>query len=408
MKTPFYQIKIFSSGRDITNKITSFKFSDSIEKDNTVVLSIDGAGNFDFDDPDLRKGTYLMYQFGQYKGRISPKRIARISKIDYSYGTTRRATITATDLGIRLKKAPRNKVWTNKTTHQIITSIAEEHGLNIAVRNRVDGKDELSKEHEFMPQTNETDWDFMQRLIQLDGHGLFVGFAIDDNIVVKNRNLNGTPHRTYTWNFGNGVVLSFNPSTNDQKTDIDSTKAKTVGVDPMLGEVVETESDDDSVGLGKEKYAYSANGVGELKKSEESKVPEEEMSRTIPVSTDSVEESQSISNKRKEDALINNMEASLKIELDATLKPDKIITMGGVAKVHRGNWYATEINHSISGSVATTILKLKKNSNDLSDDKNPEALNEVNEKKGPNDESGTETTKEVRVVGYDNTGQKKG
>lgn len=54
--------------------------------------------------------------------------------------------------------------------------------------------------------------------------------------------------------------------------------------------------------------------------------------------------------------------ASLEIELDTSFNVGDIVTLAGVAKIHSGNWYVSDIDDSVGQGAATTRLSLTRDS----------------------------------------------
>ena len=76
---------------------------------------------------------------------MSPNLRAKITNIDYNYGAMINVTVKAMDLGFRLKKGERTRLWENMSIREIATEIAEMNGLGVSIKGEVNGVNEIDR-----------------------------------------------------------------------------------------------------------------------------------------------------------------------------------------------------------------------------------------------------------------------
>jgi len=404
-KSPFYNVIIEANQRNITDLISGFKFTDSIESDNVLKFDINGVDPSLSDESDFSEGTIIIFNFGYISGQTSKKRRARISNIAYSYRSMFSMSIEAVDLGIILKKNSNARVFKELTGKEIIENIVATKNMVVEFFSNIDLTTTFNKIYPIYPQGNKSDMKLIEEITSREKDGKFISYVEDNKLKVKPRELKSKPLRKFRWNDPDGDVISFKPMSRDTGRDISSKVTVTAGVDPDTGELIEQEIDVNSetgeVFLGKKDWAYDNNKNRSVVQSSKTKDDSKDVKRRVAVKAESEEEYKNVASKIKQDASMGDLTASLEIEGDPSLNADQLITMSGVAKKHVGNWYITTIVHSVGGDY-TSELALSKNASALS---NKVGGNKIPDSK-VNNKQGDETSSNTKEVpwAYNNDG----
>jgi len=363
-KSPFYRVITQRREVDLTNFIKSFSLVDSVEQSDVLSLSMEGVDISLVDDRTIANGVILIYSFGYYQGAYSGERRARISNVSVNYGKVVTISIKATDLGIVLKKGRKKRVWQNLSSREIIEQVASEKGLNADIQGAVSGVDQLSRKIEFFPQTNETDYDMIKKLMSISGNGEFIVYTRGQSLVVKPRSLSENSRRTFTYNEENGGIISFSVKEQDTSKSEFSAKSSVVSINPFDGEelVSETENENSPESkLGNHSSKYIVQGAENYSdvagRGVEPEPVEGELHEPVADST----EARTKSNKKNIDSSLNDVKASLSIEGDPILRADRVITVSNVAQKHQGNWYVVKITHKVDSTSFITTMELQRN-----------------------------------------------
>lgn len=392
-KSPFYRVQIESNGRDISDLISSFSFEDCLNEDDFLNLTFGNVTNSMIDDEDFNRDVTLVFTYGYLGGKVSPKRIAKIVDQDVNYAKTRSMTIKCLDKGFALKKQTSNKVYKNMTVSEMVAEIARAFLFETNI-------EETDTVYEALPQGNKTYFDFIQFLATLVPGGQY-RFYIKDNVLNFNsRDLSKDPVKLFVYDGGNNNVKSFNPKY-DQDASGASDKVTAKGIDPETGQEISAESTDDTAsetGLGKTRVSYDVNGnrgdVDTNREEIEQKVSGKH--ETVPV--ENAEDLKNQTDKIKKDASLGELTMTLKIEGDPTVFSDDIVSVGGVAQKHKGNWFCEKITHSIAkGSGYETTVEGAKNATDKAtgEGTNDVATGDQNRDVGPDEANKTNEVKDV-------------
>ena len=162
-KSPYKQVLIKSNKRDISDRITPFRFENTIEKDDLLELTIPNATIEDIDDDDLQEGKLIEFRFGYLQLKHSRVYVGRISNVMPTYGATITLKIHVTDFGPLLKKDESDKIWQNKKVSTIAKEIAAKGRLEIHHYRRLRagtlGNVNLTLEHSDLAIENSTELD---------------------------------------------------------------------------------------------------------------------------------------------------------------------------------------------------------------------------------------------------------
>lgn len=406
-KTPFYKVIIKKSGRDISDLISKFSHEDAVDEDNLLILQLDDSKTDIIDDPDLKEGEILSFQYGFTQGKSSPTYVARIIDIIPNYVDVIKITIRATDLGISLKKNSSKKVWQNMKASDMVKQIALANGLIPVV-------EETETVHVSMPQAGKSDYSFIKYLAKIEKDGSWRFYLRNDELHFTRLKLETESAKTLRWNNGDGTVKNFKPYSQESLKKAASRETVVTTVDPFTNKpvqnVVNNTTAKDDVKLGE--YVYDFNGTQEAFRIDKSTRPsqikkaQEDTNKTgqhVYTPAGVLAEAENIGNKIKKKSSLGDYMASLTIIGDPDYVADQIITMAGVAKKDTGNWYVSRANHTIdpSGSYSTR-LTLNKNAGKkkIGDGSKADAAN-VNKTTGPDSKENAPVKKEVELIYFD-------
>ena len=337
MKSPILNIDL--SGENISGFVESFKYEDSMKKDNILSITIKEDFVLTFlNNQNLQAGAELIFNFGFIGGAISNKSVAIVSDINVDYNNNGiSATIKAVDKGHFTKKKTDNKIWQDKTTSQIASEIADKYGFDKFITN-------TTKVYSNLPQGNLPDFDFLNEITDKENN--FVFYIRNNELHFEERGLADNSILTFT--FGHSNVILFRPTTKLTKTSGLNSKAEISTFDDEAKNNEDVTVDDTN-----EEKAVTTTGV--YINSDKGILIGE---KKIVKGTDDKEEAKAISNNVKKKDALKGTEAVLTIEGIPTLTPNKIITIENVAVRHLGNWLINSIAHQIGTSGYTCTLKL--------------------------------------------------
>lgn len=405
-KSPYKKVLLRdSNNRDISDLISNFTYQQSVDRDNVLTLVIPNATVQMVDDDALQEGQVVIFSFGYIQLKNSKKYLGRISNINPVYEKTITLNIKVTDFGPLLKKDEIDKVWQNLTISDIVTEIAQKHGLSSRV-------DSTSKKYENMPQGGKTDFEFIKYLTTFPSDVPYQFWIEGQTLNFQKRNLKKQSVVNHVYNDGRGKILSFKPSSMETKKEGGSKETETVGIDPLTGEDVSKKANKDTVKndekLDDYVIHYNTNGEQTYKSSAayQKKKKENEQHATgkkILVHSGDSEESENIANKSKKDSELNDNTAELQIEGDPAVEADDIITISGVGNKFGGNWYVHEVTHEIGNKIYTTTESLKRNAskkvNQEAEDSDKISSDTSNKSVADSDEANNKKT--VSIINYD-------
>lgn len=278
-----------------------------------------------------------------------------------------------------------------------------------------------------LPQANRTDTQLLNEVGQREKGGPYIAETRDDLLIIKKRNFNQLPYKTYTYGADDGIVLSFSPETKNRSRAGSSTNLSFNGWNPATKEFFSGDANPQNSGdpettaqflkmlkyyetqqkrgLGKAIIMYRDRVVRQ-EGPEERSLPKKDdrdntravynTKRIIPITVDNAvrayrkalgipDPDEKNYNKNFYNPLANdpasafdqaaNQQANnelkrnpakLRVEMDPKLTSGIMITILGVGKKYSGNYYVTKADHSISGSAyATTELELIRHGHNL-------------------------------------------
>jgi phage protein D len=352
IKSPYY--KVYIGDRDITRYVESITYEDATEEDNIITLKIDQDYALQLaDDPDFVTGKIIAFQFGFMGGAVSQLHKSKVTDIKHTYRERVMMTMKCLDLGTTVKKTTSQKIWENKTSSQIAEAIASKYGFDKEIKT-------TSKVWENLPQGNKSDLEFLKYIAAREGQGNLVVFIRNNTLYFVERGLKEDSKVTFTYGYGDGEMVSFEPTQKESTKKAVSNQTAITKVDEKTGKVTTTVVDnttEEDTG-STELYKFDAdNGdnLGEI--SEDNTTVGKQNSEPV----ENEEEAKSLANSTKKNAALEGMTAKLKLDGQPLLVPNSVITIKNVAKRHLGNWLITKVTHSIQSGAYITTCDLKRN-----------------------------------------------
>jgi len=357
MKTPQLIVKLGDT--DISSYIESFKYEDCLAQDDMVEFKITPrfAKYFD-EDIELVKGKVITFQFGYVGLELSKVHQARITDVDFKYDATVGISVRALDMGTVMKKTSSTKVWSNKTTKQIVTEVA-------ALYNMTAECDKEGTTWESEPQGNLSDYEFLQQLVLREDNCLIY---IKNNVIYfKEKGLDKKASYLFTYGDGN-TVISFSPKSAESTASKEGISNKIVGIDGLTKQTVTEKSDrGEGTTLNGFVAVYDENANRSLQQApaviDKAKLEQDStgavggVGSNLVMPTDGANSALAKNNTKKQD----QDKANLKIEGMPFITVNEVLTMAGVFKRHAGNWYIEKVTHTIDGSGYLNNIELTRN-----------------------------------------------
>lgn len=348
MRAPYFRIYIGT--RDISQFVEGLSYEDAVDEDNLVVMAIDYKYAMTLaDDADFATGKMVKFQFGFMGEQVSELHKARITDVAHKYRERVTMNVKCLDLGTVVKKSTSQKIWKNLTSSEIAQEIAADYGLEAEVIKTV-------KKWANIPQGNKSDLDFLKYLAAREEGGNFITFIRNGTLYFTNRSIKEESRVTFAYAYGDGAVVSFDPTVKESSQSSKGVKTSATYIDPKSGAVakedVDNKTETKTGTTGNYKVYYGE--TGKLKGTQRVGKPD-----TQPVADKT--EATNLANHSKKKASLEGVTAKLVIEGNPLITPNCVITMKNVAKKHLGNWYVKKVSHSIKGGSYTTTLDLAQN-----------------------------------------------
>ncbi|MHB1002096.1 MAG: phage late control D family protein [Armatimonadota bacterium] len=354
--------------KDITHEITSFIFEDNEEEMDIMEVTVTDRYLQFVDDPLFQEGNEIVARFG-YVDNLSPKKVAVIKEIDYDFPETGEPTIRikAYDKGYKLTGRQIQRVWQKPAPgilySEMAEQIAREHGLFSVV-------EQTAGRHLRVVQGNMSDAAFLKTLAlksrSTDGTAGYVFFIQDNELHFHTRKLGDRPGMVLEYfTDKEGVLRSFQPSTQSQCVKGSGTETKSIGVDPRKKRHSEHKSNDASTSdrtiLGKKTYLVNGNtGESKYRKHESGKIiPSYEHSESRHERSKH-EPAHDHTESRFKDAELKQVEASAVTIGIPTLAAKQNIEIRGVGRKFSGIYWCSSVRHVFQDGYSCE-LKLKRN-----------------------------------------------
>lgn len=414
--TPFYKVIIQKTGRDISGIISRLSHELAVDEDNLIVLEIKNTKPDIVDDPDLKEGEILSFNYGYLSGKVGPIYLCRISSIIPDYGDIINITIRCTDLGLLMKKNSSKKVWTNISSSDIVKQIALANGLKAVV-------DKTSRVHVTMPQATKSDYDFIKYLVSLEQDGSWRFFMRSDEIHFTRLKLEAQSSRTVVYNDANKGVKRFKPYSEEILKSAASRDTIVTSTDPFtnkaVNNVINNSTSKDDVKLGDFTYDLNSVQLGYGKNpltggkssplqgqrpSQVQKATQDPSKTGQHVYTPSrlSDEALAIGNKVKKKKALSDYMANLTIEGDPDFIEDTVITMSGtIAKKDSGNWYVSRASHIIESTLGYETRGVLNKNAGKKPIGNKDIQKNVNSTVGTDKTQNSQVKKDVKLIYYD-------
>lgn len=376
-KSPYYDVEIKSSGRNISDLISSFTYEDCTEEDDMVRFTMTDIDKEFIDNPDFVKGAELLVQFGYIGYKIRTKTTAVIQKIERRYGKTINLTVVALDKGFQYKKSSSNKIWKNLTSSEIVEQIAKRYNMTLK-------SNPTKKKHKNLPQGNLSDFDFIKYLTKIEDDGSYIFYIRDQDCYFIKRDLTKNSFIKFSYGDPQSKIIDFVVNEQDDKKNKAKHQTSVSFIDPMTGEEKTVQVDPDNVKSDGVTGTYEVgktgvvsneiivkNAQGKLVKKNESEVSwldnlfgfnkENTTGDNVDQPVSSEEEARNVASKKQKESALNEITASLTTEGDTLLLADEILTIEGVAQKDSGNWYIKKVTHSIQSGGYTCVSDLCRN-----------------------------------------------
>lgn len=371
MKSPFYTV--FVAGKNVTAHVTALTYEDCIKEDDIVKIDLKNIPE-DFVHH-FREGQKITFQFGYHQGDVSPLHQAYIQKIDPAItvaGTW--LSIKALDKGQFLKRTKSSKTWVNKTTSEIITEIAQSHGLDTSQIQKTDYV------HPSYSQGSKNDMEAIRELLRQEKSGSFRSYIKNNILVFEDWDLKQEPQFELVLSKnGDGNLISFGPRTDTNHDNVASgTQVKSNPISLNSGTFGEQATENKQL-QGK----YPAVGTNKAEAGQS--IPIFDAETLLPISTkkppkkkekvekpaktllmpSGLDQKQILGrqNHHTKKSSAGAVTADFKIEGTPVLLAGKgSIKVKGVGSKHDGNWDLLKVVHSLqSNSPYTTSGKLSRN-----------------------------------------------
>jgi phage protein D len=170
-------------GFDISHMISGIKFKESVKKDDTLDIQIDGEYAEELlERAECYAGKPIFFSLGYITGEILLARIAILGDIEPTYsdrGT--QLKLCSMDKGGKMRKVTSQKIWNKKRTDEIVKEIAQMHGLNVEFSEDVT----KYREWECLPQGNMSNMNLIQFLADREYSGNFIAYVNADTLYFK-------------------------------------------------------------------------------------------------------------------------------------------------------------------------------------------------------------------------------
>jgi uncharacterized protein involved in type VI secretion and phage assembly len=154
----------------LASRLVEVRVEDHLLLPDTFLVRVADPGLEHMDDHPFAIGARVEIAFGGTDGTtLVPLMDGQVTALEPEFGRSG-ATIAARglDASHRLNRSPRNETYQNSTVADIVRKVAGRAGLQVGELGDAGGV------HDFVQQSNETDWQFLQRLADRVGHEVVV------------------------------------------------------------------------------------------------------------------------------------------------------------------------------------------------------------------------------------------
>lgn len=333
---------------DVSDRVTGFKFTDTEKGADKATFSVENQFYQNFDDPLFVDGNILEVSFG-YPEVSSPVREFVINKV------TGGAKLSVEALGkaYLLMTEKRTRTFGPYITHsEIAEQIAREY--------------EFDADHTFVTPTTEvealwiqggvTDHQVLQEIARRNGFVHWIDFR---GFHWGKRDLKQKPRRGFIYftDPGQGDITS-PPHVENDITGKPATIV-TKGIDPKTKQPITGKGDNDTTkrdGLSKVLVITKTGAAGDYKDKHSPKAPNPTGSSAVVATSDKTQAAaQAAAGGAYGKMQLGAVQLTFTAVGDPLMEAKTLITVSGIGQDLSGNYYVTEVSHSLSGNYTMTI-----------------------------------------------------
>lgn len=370
---PFFIIEI--SGMIINSQddpnVIEFEFSEGDDEGKYMKFTMEDFDMSFMDDPRIVEGRKVSWRYG-YMNYLSPKFTGKIGEIECSFSAGSGTTITihVFDAIMDTLNKVRSKKWFDKPEgiyfHEVVQKIAAEHGLAAVV------EPSKTPRGAFI-QSNESDWDFIQRVTDLGEtplnaakRGIYrLTLSADNTKLFWKPVANAGPHvKTYVFytETNNPELVSFQPRSKPYDP---ATRAKDGAMNKEQGP---NDEDEGTEATNETETGRTSSDKGSTVSLNDAKQLSGQVTGAVltnPVADETrsqgVDNSQTAASNAHDKAEIDALEADATVLLEPRLRRGDTIMIRGVAKKFAGKWLVNKVRATINQGGALMELELIKN-----------------------------------------------
>lgn len=244
---------ITANGKDITDRVESFDYEMSNEKDNLLTIKVLPAKSLvTIDDDDVSVGNSIEFFWGWVGGAVSQKQISKISDIEVDYQMNKTTmSIKCLDKGNRSKKTSNTKIWKKMRLSEIVQSIAISNNLQSSVQ-------VTNKIWDSVPQANRSDFELIQYLARRESPGNWICYFNGETIILEQRDIARKAKYYFEWGDPRSKLMSIKAAYRESNQDASLSGADYKTFDPKTLESGKVEKKNVDANTGA--YSFSQNG----------------------------------------------------------------------------------------------------------------------------------------------------
>lgn len=373
--TPFLKISLNTLDNDIRDRVSNFSITDSIGEDSVLQFTYTPRFNAitAIGEPISSKDTVIV-QFGFLGGSKSGVLKFKVSDLKYRYGANVSITVSCADRGNVMRKSTSNVIWKNVTSFDIVREIAEKYGLGYEVEGQPNTWSSL-------PQANRSDFDFLTYLCKREKDGNFIVYIQNGKLFYVRRGKDKSSIFNFVYRGESDDVLAFNTKYKKITRKPENISTVFSSIFDSGEEAKENDSGGKDVNLGEIKHVFDEDGneLGQTDGSESFLESAVNFGKNLLSPQEPTNELSNQAKSNKKEGELKVLSASLRINGNPLMVANEVITMGGLYKIHNGNWLIEKVRHSITPSGFITSCELRKDGVKVG---TGDTNNSVNDKKG--------------------------
>jgi phage protein D len=331
---------------DVSSRVTSLEYTDTEKGADKLTLTIDNYSYATFDEPTFADGNILEVSWG-YPEQMSPKRECVISKV--TGGNQLKIDAVGKDYLLMLERKVRTFQFTTRA--DVVRQIAREAGFS----NDQIFIEETSDVFKVITQPSITDYMLVAQLARKEG---FVHWIDHLGFHWKKRDLLQTPLRKFIYFSDPGRGDIDGPINIENDLTAKPATIAAAGVDPKTKKPIDAKGDNDKTkrdGLAPILTITNTGKKGGYKtKGGQSDNPMGTGAKG-PTSAASQKDAQKEADSAYKSVQMSAAKISFSAVGDPTMAAKKVITCSGFSKTLAGNYYVTEVKHSLGQGYRMTV-----------------------------------------------------